>query len=47
MLNFNHHIAHILWHFFTQKDADVGVELVNLAHGVNAQAVFRDALVVA
>ena len=47
VLNVHQQVAHVLGHVFTQEHADVGVEFVHLAHGVYAQAVFRDALVVA
>ncbi len=47
MLNFYQGRTHRFRHVFAQQNADMAVEFVNLAHGVNAQAVFRNPGVVA
>ena len=47
VLYLHQHRAHIGRHVLAQQQADVGVELIHIPHGVHAQAVFADALIVA
>ena len=47
VLHFHQHLAHVGRHVFAQQHANVGVQLIHLAHGVHAQTVFGHALVVA
>jgi hypothetical protein len=47
VLHLHQQFAHGGRQLFTQQHADVGVQLVNIAHGVHAQAVFGHARVVA
>ncbi len=47
VLHIHQQSAHLAGHVFAQQHADVGVELIDIAHGMHAQAVLRDAGVVA
>jgi hypothetical protein len=47
VLHLDQHVAHLGGHVLAQQNTDVGVELIDLAHGVHTQAVFRHAGVVA
>jgi hypothetical protein len=42
VLDFHQQRSHRARHFLAQQHADVRVQLVHFAHGVHAQAVFRD-----
>ena len=47
VLHLDQHVTHVGRHVFAQQHANVGVELVHLAHGVHTQTVFGYAQVVA
>jgi hypothetical protein len=47
VLNLDQQRADIVWHGLTQQQANVRVQLVDIAHGMDAQAVFGHTLVVA
>jgi hypothetical protein len=47
VLNFHQQRAHTGGHVFAQQHADIGIQLVDIAHGVHAQAIFGDTGVVA
>jgi hypothetical protein len=47
MLNFDQQHANIVRHGLAQQQADVRVQLIDIAHGMNAQTVFGHTLVVA
>ena len=47
MLNLDQERAHALGHGFAQQHADVGIELVHIAHGMHPKRIFADTGVVA
>jgi len=47
MLDFDQKMPHIVGHALAQQQANVRIQFIDIAHGMNAQAVFGHALVVA